>query len=218
MLKATIVWCSLTVAIVGVQQAEHLLDLTTIPKPPAPTSGGGQGFGVSPESGGVLPLRLTLTKLDKTAYVLDEPIVYEVAILNLGDVPFVLPWTPWSIDHDLIRQSASTSAPFLLAHLSLEGFDHDHWRHFAVIGLEGTAAYSNSVQVLNPGETATIRVPMRTAMIPEDAAAVLASAVKGAVQIRAQLAMMVRDGVWAEPIDSDNVISIQLGRRGLHGP
>jgi hypothetical protein len=214
MLKAAIVSSCLLVALVGAQQATYLLDLTVVPKPSAPASGSGEGQGVSHTSGGLLPLRLTLTRLDKAEYVLGDPVVYEVTITNTGSVAVTLPWTPWSIDHDLIRQSATEPRPFLLGYVSLEVFDQQHWHHFAVIGLEGTAGYPASVQALLPGESAMIRVPMRVSMIPEDAAEVLASRVNGTVQVRAQLAMMIRPAIWAEPIDSENAISIQLRAPG----
>lgn len=83
-------------------------------------------------------------------------------------------------------------------------------RTFTVIGLEGTLSYPHSVEMLEPGETATIRDRGVMSMDPEDAERVLAAAQDGLVKVQAGLTIMVRPAVWSETLVSENAVALSL--------
>ena len=203
MLSVTIAVCLLPIAVISA--TDYHLDLTEIAKPPDPQDPPpARGVSVGPVHAGALPLRVTITALDKAAYMFGDSFVFEVELSNLGTTPIDLPCVPWGIDHDLLVQSASVAHPLKTALLSIGTFDQTHSYPMAVASLEGTAGFPNTVKTLAPGDTATVRVP-GTIYLGEDALRVFRATGGPSTLLRAELVLEVRPSAWTDRIVSSGV-------------
>jgi hypothetical protein len=105
-------------------------------------------------------VRVSLATLDRSSYVTGEALVYEVLIQNVGDKPFVLPWSPdlnWCTRQDRAKRSGYREAL-----ISLRVIDPVTGRSLAEIDsqpLVGSPDVEGSLQVLQPKQTAMVRVP-----------------------------------------------------------
>jgi hypothetical protein len=135
--------------------ARHLLDLTSpnvLKTMPAVNWGHGIGrSGLPPPA--PLPLELTMVALDRGAYEMGSPIVYDVQLTNIGDRPIGL---PWSADLELVKQPARS---FIESTLVLANYDAagNVYQLGAAI-LAGSDSVRGSIETIRPGESALIRV------------------------------------------------------------
>ena len=189
---------------------QHVLDLTQpdlVRTMPPVESGCAIGFeGEKPVR---VPLELMLISLDRQDYVLGDHVTYQVNLRNVGNVPLSL---PWSVDRAVVERDR---APFSQAILSLAVSDAQKREHsLAAVVLDGSSSLPGSIEVLAPGETASILVRSSLLVTQGAASSTLAAGV-GPVTVGAVLMMTVRPCVWAEKVFSTNDVPIlfRLPRR-----
>ena len=142
-------------------QVRHTLDLTSpgvIKTLPVVIEGSASARSGQPAPA-PLPLRLRLVQLDRTAYELGSPIVYEVELTNIGNQPIGL---PWSADLELIKQPGRSFVESTLF-LSVGNRPEQEYRLAPVI-LGGSTSVRGSIETILPGEAAVINVA--SAVIP----------------------------------------------------
>jgi hypothetical protein len=151
--RALLIACVL-VAVPVASAAQHVLDLTKIQLPPGPSSGTGDGWSTG-RSGqrppAPPPLNVRLARVDRSAYVLGEPIVYEIVITNVGTRPFLLPWSP-------IRPPDCRACPSIFLNLEFEDAA-GHTQGVSTTALFENPGHKDSALELRPGATATVRAP-----------------------------------------------------------
>ncbi|GAB4254679.1 MAG: hypothetical protein Kow00109_30000 [Acidobacteriota bacterium] len=154
MWKRTPGWLTLVLGALLFGQGE-ILDLTNRSLPPEPHWRVGEGF-VSSAGELAPPLELSLT-LGEEVYRFDEEFMFEVAIKNVTEVPFPIPWEPdW---RRIVPEERPAQLPkgyrnaglFLTADLAGQQVT------LVSFGLDGSEEVPGSIRVLAPSETVRIR-------------------------------------------------------------
>jgi hypothetical protein len=108
---------------------------------------------------------LTLVSVDQRAYSLDDSLVYEVRVKNVGKGPIVLPWSPERDPfEEMLARTPEPSTPVIRAAIFLEVRSRDGTRRLAWLepqALYGSATVAGSLATVVPGEAALIRIPSR---------------------------------------------------------
>ncbi len=155
-----------------------------------------------------LPLRLELVWLDRGSYVMGGEIQYEVMIKNVGSTAIDL---PWSADLDAIEV---TGLPFVQINLWLVAKDRTGRDYMmGAVFLNGTTRMPETLQQLNPGETASI---MAKGLMPSDPEHAPTVASSGPLQVRAVLQWQGNATTLWAPVHSANSLTATFNlRKGL---
>ena len=148
--------CALSVAQLGA--AQHVLDLTRTVEESTEKeqslSGGGCAGGSEGEAPREVSLEIALQKLDRADYTLGSRVVFDVFLRNSGSIPVTFPWL------DKAGAEEVDSKSLVEAFISLRTTDDQAREHsLTAVRLQGSPTQPESVRVLEPGETAMIRVP-----------------------------------------------------------
>ncbi|MGH9879388.1 MAG: hypothetical protein ACRD5H_17290, partial [Nitrososphaerales archaeon] len=145
----------LLLALVFQVQNDDFLDLRRISLSTGEKrTGGGQGGGAvaghirAPK---IVPLKITLSSLNKSNYQLGEEVIYDVILENVTKNTIVIPWSP---DRDKTRPNdQNTPSGYLEAFLSLVVKDEGKGEQFiAGQGLFGSKLAPGSLKSLTPGQ------------------------------------------------------------------
>jgi hypothetical protein len=184
-----------TVLVASLHAEQRVLDLT-VPVA-AHLSGGGEGCAVG-ESGRKdveLPLEMGLV-LDRASYFLGGYVIYDVTLKNSGTRSVTLPWA-----------AGRVSDPSSKLEISLILFTTDDGgRTVALSGttILGDAHTPETTLLLEPGETARIRVP-GVFHVPQSDASRVATVDGVERQIRARMMVSMAVCEWSAPILSSPV-------------
>ena len=195
--------------------AQHVLDLTTVPKPPVElgTTFSTGFISISSEGQAWIPVQVTLVDVntvDNQPYYVGGPIVFTVAIKSLADVPLAIPWTRWRSDHAALERAATPDQPLYWSDISLDTRDGDGaLRTLGSVRLEGTRAVPTSIQILAPGETATIRVPGVIFLEQTERERILGGRSSGTVTVRAGFGLEAQPN-YGNSVQSNNAVEILL--------
>ena len=128
------------------------------------------GFGCGPRLGGgdsgeltqpTVALTLEIVSFDKRSYVLGDEVVCQIRLKNAGTKPVRIPWSPNSdygnkdctgAVHDAATASLSASLALVLT------TDSGLRRGVPITSLYGRLSLSETVRVLDPGETAGMKL------------------------------------------------------------
>jgi len=198
-----VVMAVVAVSAVGAASSEHFLDLT---KPgivaTAPAKNVGHGIGHSGGHPPALPLRLTLSRLDRQVYVFGSAITYEVTVENIGEAPFKM---PWSVDRARIEGEGTS---FLQGFLSLLIVDPDGGEHLiGTVILDGSELFADTLETVLPGEIARIRTREQINVGPEMASRLAAS---NPATVRAVFAMDTTPIGLSSRVISENALPATL--------
>jgi hypothetical protein len=184
----------------------YVLDLTlpgTIRSTPEVMGFGLKGL-VTGRKDPVLPLELRLVRMDRGDYVLGTALIYEISVRNVGQAPIDF---PWSLDLVALEVAPRRVEAFIDLH-PIAGSKWER-RSFGSIQLQGSPEVPGSIQILQPGETALIRIP--GVVLLQDGAEGAVGA--GAVPVRAGLTLMVDQSLAGQRLFSVNAIPIALRYR-----
>lgn len=160
-----------------VPQADYVLDLLTYPRSQTTSDQGkeksGRVVGGVAGQPKMLPLKLLLVSLDRSAYALGEAFVYEVLIENLSQEPIRLPWSPEVERFPRVEGIQPAAHRWLGLTLSVSDANLGVRGVTSSQPLLGSEEVPGSLQTLASGETALIRVPGTWTFIAMDAAAIM---------------------------------------------
>lgn len=176
-------------------RADHVLDAVAYPRL-APREDPTRSRG-EVEAGGITPsdlidvsgVTVTLASLDRTSYVLGDPIVYEIFIRNGGRTSLVIPWNPDPEAFVGELHAPTTSRASVFLEVRNDRAERVAWLEMQ--GLLGSAAVAGGLETIAPGETALLRLPGRWRTNTDaDARALIAAA--GRVRMAAVLQLKAR--------------------------
>ena len=181
---------------------QHVLDLT-VPVA-AQLDGGGEGCAIG-ESGtkdADLPVEMGLA-LDRASYFLGGYVVYDVTLKHRGTRSVTLPWAAW-------RRVSDPSSKLEAALSLFTSDDLGKQRHLTGAMLYGDTRAPETTLVLQPGETARIRVP-GVFNVPQQDANRVATVDGIEREMRATMIVSVAHCEWSAPIISQ-AVSVTMRR------
>lgn len=154
---------------VALCQTEPFLDVTVLKVPKSTSKGSSQGgqiiSGCLGDTGrpcdADLPVKISILSIDKLDYRLDEPMVFEVRIENVGDKPLSMPWTlDWRLAE---RRNARPNSLLVAVIVPLvvdraNGKNAIDRRQFRSVLLFGSLDVPGTSVSIPPGGTARLRV------------------------------------------------------------
>jgi hypothetical protein len=151
-------------------------------------------------------LKVSLAALDRYDYATSDPLIYEVLIENVGDSPFRLPWSPvQAVVDDEDREHVRG---YLEATVSLEVGDsgsNQLLARFDPQPLFGSERHADTLVVLQPGQSALVRVPTFVRFSSEQETEAALNNRAGHVSVRAVLRVL-----GYKPITSTNAVPVTL--------
>jgi hypothetical protein len=214
-------WMALILALTLVPHrrlaAQQVLDLTVVSRPDSHMNVAESDVATPTTMAGPMPrlqMQLTLGTIERANDLLGSDVVLELIIRNISDTAVVFPCVPWQIDHAAMAAESTAQHPLMQVDLNLITFDTDQGRKsipIAGVTLEGIATRPESLRTVAPNTTLTILVPSTVQLNPDDADRLLPQS-NNDIPVRAKLLFMLRPGVWAPGIVSDNEVRFPLSR------
>jgi hypothetical protein len=197
-----------------------LLDLT---RGSAPTSesqaqgrgGSGAGIGVGPKSFGSLPLELKLLKLEGDDLHMGDALVLEVSLKNIGQEPFVIPWSGDFAGARPKGYELATPPGFRAALLSLV-VNHDSREECFLLGQDfyGSDVSIGSLRELAPGAAVIIRGRCRLDFMNSRINSEYVERLPTQLTVKARLT--ISDSTYRgayRPLVSENALILRIGVR-----
>ena len=199
-LSAAVLAAALLAASLRAEQ--HVLDLT-VPVA-AQLEGGGEGcaIGESGKKDVELPLEMSLV-LDRASYFLGGYVVFDVTLINRGTRSVTLPWAAR-------RRVSAPSSKLETALILFTTDDGGKQRHLTGAMLYGDTRAPETTLVLQPGETARIRVP-GVFNVPQRDANRVATVDGIEREVLAKMIVSVAHCEWSAPILSQ-VVPVTMRR------
>lgn len=207
----------LLLAIAFQVQKGDILDITRISlSTEEKRTGGGQGGGAyaghirAPK---ILPLRITLSSLNKSSYQLGEEVIYDVILENITKNTIVIPWSP---DRDKARpNSQNIPLGYREAFLSLVVKDEQKGEQFiAGQGLFGSELLRGSLKILAPGQKVRVRAPGQWAFLDAEVARRALTSLPRKIEVWVRFNLQERQfNSQYEPAISANSIIVELRKK-----
>lgn len=198
------------------RQAGNFLDLTKVKSPRDEkliARGGGGVSGSHDTRFPKLSLKITLLSIDKRSLQMEEEMIYEVAIRNIGHDTVVIPWSPYQ---GQLRPNESAYPPgYIDAKLGLV-FSDKILGEQIIFGpwLYGSDREPSTVRKLRPRQTVRIRAPVRWQIMSADVSQDILSRLPQKYIVRARLILSRHAfSPQPEPVVSANSVTVELKKQ-----